>query len=239
MKRYSILHKNALLKYSILFSALLLIIISSSKAQQIYSDDELLSKAKNYYNNDNYIEAQAYFFAYVQRNTHIYQTDSKFKSNIEAALQFATSQASGAGTKATFDLQYTVDAQGNRHIIRNSTNYKPELEDYPAPVSNLILNSGVFNCDDGSMYYVTVIHEEVWCFGRNSDNNWTNVIHGFISGDEILANWASFPTNSKNSGTMTLKIDNRSFFNVTNQTGGFAGKSFQQSKSSKKTPNNG
>jgi len=239
MKHYSFPHIHAMHKYCILFTALLLIFTSASRAQTIYTDDDLLNTGTSYYNNNNYREAQVYLFAYVQRNTNTYQNDSQFKSNIDAALTYAGRHSDQGGARATFMKHFQRDAQG--HIIQPPAEIKPAINASPAPVSNMSLNSGVYDCDDGSLYYVTVINNEVWCFGRSSDNNWTNVIHGFISGDEIAANWASVPTNSKNSGTITLKIDNNSVFHVANQTGGFAGQSWKQSfqKSRKKTGNNG
>jgi hypothetical protein len=223
MKSFSFASMHSGYKYCILLMALI-INFTKTTAQKIYSDDELLTKGTDYYNNNKYLQAEVYLFAYTQRNTNTYQSNNDFKSQIDQALAYCDTHSSLAGATAMFDLQYTIDANGNKH-------YKTTKLDAPKPViinyateSIVQLRTGMYTCDDGGIYYITVINNEMWCYGTTYDNTRGNVIHGYISGDEIRATWADVPCcYSKNFGTVNLRIDDSEDFSIENQTGGFTG----------------
>ena len=86
MKRFSFTSMHLGYKYCIVLIALLLI-FTTTEAQKIYSDDELLSTGTDYYNNNKYLQAEIYLFAYTQRNTNSYQSNSDFKLQIDQALR--------------------------------------------------------------------------------------------------------------------------------------------------------
>ena len=214
-------------KYFVVCIVLLLMGRSYARGQEILSDNELLTRGTNFFNRNIYRQAELYLFAYVQRNPSAYRGDKQFKGQIDDALQYAASHGAGAGAGAQFDKKYPRDAKGN--IIYPPEEIKPVLNALPQPVADMSLNSAVYNCDDGSLYFVTALNNEVWCFGRNNDGRWTTVIHGNISGNEISAKWNSLPDMGKNAGTLTLTIANNSVFYVKDQTGGFTATSWKQS----------
>lgn len=224
MKRFSFTSMHLGYEYCIVLFALLFV-FTTTEAQKIYSDDELLSTGTDYYNNNKYLQAEIYLFAYTQRNTNSYQSNSDFKLQIDQALKYCDAHSSTAGAIAMFDLKTTKDANGHVHtVITKLGGAKPTINTNSLPASNAALNTGKYSCDDGGIYYVTVVNNEVWWFGNSNDKSWADVMHGYISGNEIKATWADVPCCSKmNSGTVTLLINDSESFSIKDQTGDFAG----------------
>jgi hypothetical protein len=214
---------NFSFKYCFLFIVSVFFFATISSGQEIFSDDYLLNAGTTYYNNNNYRDAQLYLFAYIQRNTALYQSDSNFKSQIDAALQYAASHSSLAGTGGTFIyIPPKRDANGN--IISKPLTFKPTLNSNISTSSNSNLNSGKYRCNDGGTYYIRVIKNEIWWYGQSGDSSWSNVMNGLITGDEIQGEWSDVPFGRiKSEGAITLKIISSSSFSIISQTGGFGG----------------
>jgi hypothetical protein len=96
------------------------------------------------------------------------------------------------------------------HLIKN-----PHAENLPTnrQGSPLIAQSerltGIWNCNDGGVYFIRQIGNQVWWYGQSSDGGqtWSNVFQGTITGNKITGNWADVPKGSiRGNGWMTLSI---------------------------------
>jgi hypothetical protein len=71
---------------------------------------------------------------------------------------------------------------------------------------------GEYLADDGGMYHVRQIGNDVWWPGMSPDGGktWTNVFHGQINGSRLTGGWLDVPTenrqNPTNAGKVTLEI---------------------------------
>ncbi len=111
------------------------------------------------------------------------------------------------------DAPYRIaDAQGtlDKHSI-NSVSSHPKS---PVGDSLLIAQSetltGVWNCNDGGVYFIRQIGNQVWWYGQSSDGGatWSNVFQGTITGSRITGSWADVPKGSiRGNGSMTLSIE--------------------------------
>jgi hypothetical protein len=97
----------------------------------------------------------------------------------------------------------------------------------PAPIATPALNlTGVWSGDDGGTYYLRQIGDRLWWYGQSGDGGrtWTNVLHGGIQGNRIVANWADVPHGQVQSGgEMELAIASFDRLTATRKTGGFGG----------------
>jgi hypothetical protein len=86
--------------------------------------------------------------------------------------------------------------------------------------------TGVWNCDDGGMYYIRQFGTIVWWYGEHDPNmpDWSNVMRGTISGSTISADWTDVPKGSiMQYGTLKLQIQSDNQIVAVSKTGGFAG----------------
>lgn len=86
--------------------------------------------------------------------------------------------------------------------------------------------TGVWNCDDGGMYYVRQLGNQVWWYGEKSTESpvWSNVMQGTLTGDTIDASWADVPKGSvMQYGHLVIKVASRTSMTALSKTGGFAG----------------
>lgn len=69
--------------------------------------------------------------------------------------------------------------------------------------------SGAWNCDDGGVYFVRQVGNELWWYAQSSGGGraWSNVFHGVIRGDQIAGRWADVPKGrNREYGEMVLLI---------------------------------
>lgn len=69
--------------------------------------------------------------------------------------------------------------------------------------------TGVWECDDGGIYYIRQLDNKIWWYGENNSNNpyFSNVAAGTISGHTISLEWADVPKGATmNSGTLVLIV---------------------------------
>jgi len=86
--------------------------------------------------------------------------------------------------------------------------------------------TGVWNCDDGGIYYLRQLGTTVWWYGEQSPSNptWSNVMRGSISGSIINAEWSDVPMGSvMSSGNLVLQIVSNNQLAALSKTGGFGG----------------
>ncbi len=96
----------------------------------------------------------------------------------------------------------------------------------PGSTPALIDLTGVWNCDDGGIYYVRQLGATVWWYGELDPNtpNWSNVMKGSISGNMINADWSDVPKGSvMQNGNLVLQIASNNKLVAISKTGGFAG----------------
>jgi hypothetical protein len=86
--------------------------------------------------------------------------------------------------------------------------------------------TGIWNCDDGGMYYIRQFGTTVWWYGEHDPNtpDWSNVMRGTISGSTINADWTDVPKGSiMQYGMLKLQIQSNNKIVAISKTGGFAG----------------
>ncbi len=69
--------------------------------------------------------------------------------------------------------------------------------------------TGVWNCNDGGVYFIRQVGNQMWWYGQSSDGGttWSNVFQGTIRGNKIIGSWADVPKgNIRGYGEMTLRI---------------------------------
>ncbi len=96
----------------------------------------------------------------------------------------------------------------------------------PGSTPALMDLTGVWNCDDGGIYYVRQLGATVWWYGELDPNtpNWSNVMKGSISGNMINADWSDVPKGSvMQNGNLVLQIVSNNNLVAISKTGGFAG----------------
>jgi hypothetical protein len=96
----------------------------------------------------------------------------------------------------------------------------------PGSTPALMDLTGVWNCDDGGIYYVRQLGATVWWYGELDPNtpNWSNVMKGSISGNMINADWSDVPKGSvMQNGNLVLQIVSNNNLVVISKSGGFGG----------------
>jgi hypothetical protein len=86
--------------------------------------------------------------------------------------------------------------------------------------------TGVWNCDDGGMYYIRQFGTTVWWYGEHDPYapDWSNVMRGAISGSTINADWTDVPKGSiMQYGNLKLQIQSNNKIVAISKTGGFGG----------------
>jgi hypothetical protein len=107
------------------------------------------------------------------------------------------------GNAATYALSTSQPTlQQNNHISRKIANPGMII----AQAGNM---TGVWNCDDGGVYFIRQVGNQIWWYGQSSDGGqtWSNVFQGTITGSRIIGSWADVPKGSiRGYGEMTLRI---------------------------------
>lgn len=110
-------------------------------------------------------------------------------------------------------LTSTLTAIGLSSLSQPSHGVIPSTKDLNTDAPLLIAQSerltGVWNCNDGGVYFIRQIGNQVWWYGQSSDGGttWSNVFQGTITGNQITGSWADVPKgNIRGSGWMTLSI---------------------------------
>jgi hypothetical protein len=96
----------------------------------------------------------------------------------------------------------------------------------PGSTPALIDLTGVWQCDDGGIYYVRQLGATVWWYGERDPNtpSWSNVMRGSIGGNMINAEWSDVPKGSiMQNGNLVLQIVSNNELVAVSKTGGFAG----------------
>ena len=128
-------------------------------------------------------------------------TDGSGRSNYLASYKFKKAQAQSEPTPG--------------EVIPGET--------VPGSVPSVLDLTGVWNCDDGGIYYVRQLGAIVWWFGEN-DPNWSNVMRGTIGGSMINADWTDVPKGSvMQYGNLVLQIESNNRLVAVSKTGGFSG----------------
>lgn len=92
--------------------------------------------------------------------------------------------------------------------------------------------TGLWNCDEGGLFYIRQIGDSVWWYGEQSSTNpsWSNVAEGTISGNTIAMKWVDVPKGgTMNSGILVLNIISNTRLTAIQRTGGFGGSGWTRS----------
>lgn len=83
----------------------------------------------------------------------------------------------------------------------------------------------VFVCDDGGVYYVRFIGDQVFWFGEHPAGGFANIFFGRMTGSDITGQWFDIPKGRTTSrGTIGVRLDRGSnILTRTAVTGGFGG----------------
>jgi len=86
--------------------------------------------------------------------------------------------------------------------------------------------TGRWRSNDGGMYFLRQVGNQLWWYGQSGDNGrtWTNVFQGRIEGSQVIGSWADVPHGQiMHNGEMSLQIVAPNFLRAVNRTGGFGG----------------
>ncbi|WP_373524933.1 hypothetical protein [Nostoc sp.] len=118
-------------------------------------------------------------------------------------------------TIATFSAALTVGSITYTHATPQPfkgeilTETSAKLAKPSITVAQASSMTGVWNCNDGGVYFIRQVGNQMWWYGQSSDGgtSWSNVFHGTITGNKILGRWADVPKGDiRGYGAMTLKI---------------------------------
>ena len=86
--------------------------------------------------------------------------------------------------------------------------------------------SGRWQGNDGGIYYLRQLGNEVWWYGEYSatNPNWSNVFKGKLQGNQLVGQWADVPKGSiLQSGEMVIEVTSNNTLRAISKTGGFGG----------------
>lgn len=90
--------------------------------------------------------------------------------------------------------------------------------------------TGVWNCNDGGVYYIRQVGNTVWWMGLSNNgvgSNWSNVFNGSVDGLNVSGRWADVPRGTiMNSGSISVKYaytSTKETLTRLSATGGFGG----------------
>ncbi|HEY9710948.1 MAG TPA: serine/threonine-protein kinase [Oculatellaceae cyanobacterium] len=95
-------------------------------------------------------------------------------------------------------------------LSRTSTSLRPSTSNDSINVEQITQAqnlAGVWQCNDGGLYFIRQVGNQVWWYGESGDGGvgWSNVFHGYITGNKIIGTWADVPKGTaRNYGEMTL-----------------------------------
>ncbi|BDA76349.1 hypothetical protein CAL7716_105150 (plasmid) [Calothrix sp. PCC 7716] len=98
----------------------------------------------------------------------------------------------------------TVSAQSIEQSTSETKQIKPSF--MVAQASGV---TGAWNCNDGGVYFIRQVGNQIWWYGESSDGGkrWSNVFQGTITGNKIIGRWADVPKGGiRGYGEMTLGI---------------------------------
>ncbi|BAZ08257.1 hypothetical protein NIES4071_00620 [Calothrix sp. NIES-4071] len=108
------------------------------------------------------------------------------------------------GNAVTFAKVASTNAP--QHSLYNVSTKVVNPEIIIAQADNM---TGAWNCNDGGVYFIRQVGNQIWWYGQSSDGGqtWSNVFQGTITGSRIIGSWADVPKGSiRGYGEMTLRI---------------------------------
>ncbi|MBF2067510.1 MAG: hypothetical protein IGS39_24300 [Calothrix sp. C42_A2020_038] len=100
-------------------------------------------------------------------------------------------------------------AVGTQPAAQQNTNISTKVANPGMLIAQASSMTGVWNCDDGGVYFIRQVGNQIWWYGQSSDGGqtWSNVFQGTITGSRIVGSWADVPKGSiRGYGEMTLRI---------------------------------
>jgi hypothetical protein len=114
---------------------------------------------------------------------------------------------------------------GVKELTRD-TNATPSVDYIGGGMTGPTNLTGVWNCDDGGIYYIRQLGNKIWWYGETDPNTpeWSNVMYGTVNDRTINGNWADVPKGTVfQNGEITVNIESNNRLSVIQKTGGFEG----------------
>lgn len=127
----------------------------------------------------------------------------------------------------SFTLNQNVRSKETSNVAASVQSISEDSSIAKANHNNL---TGRWKGNDGGIYYIRQIGDEIFWFGESRDQpSWANVYHGSILGKRIIGSWAHVPTsNVRQAGEIELKIESSRRIVAIEKTGGFSGTIWQR-----------
>lgn len=122
---------------------------------------------------------------------------------------FSTKTFKSLMTVATCSLALTVGSNASTLAASKSINVPVEVANSSTLIAQASNMTGAWNCNDGGVYFIRQVGNQIWWYGQSSDGGqtWSNVFQGTITGSRIVGSWADVPKGSiRGYGEMTLRI---------------------------------
>jgi DNA-binding beta-propeller fold protein YncE len=180
--------------------------IAIDKAGNVFVLDSANYRIQKFDNNDNFTKTWGYQGTgdsqflnptgiAVDSSGNVYVANAE-NNRIEVFSK--VNNTSSANNSSSQTVNESATSNLNNVDINDSSNQIPYL-------------NGVWNSDDGGIYYISQIGNDVWWFGKSAGNpiNYSNVFHGTIIDNTIIGTWVDVPMGISNySGTLEIRIEN-------------------------------
>jgi hypothetical protein len=114
-----------------------------------------------------------------------------------------------AACSAILTIASSTYTQASADILERERATDMKLVKPPIITAQASSMTGVWNCNDGGVYFIRQVGNQIWWYGQSSDGGttWSNVFQGTITGSKAIGSWADVPKgNIRGYGEMTLRI---------------------------------
>ena len=113
--------------YFFFFLYYILSIFYTQLSAQVYSDDQLFEKGSSYYNQNDFLNAAVYLFAYIQRTPQLIANNSDFATQVRTAFNYSLQQSSRTSSTPQTQTPQTQTPQTQTRRTKGNVEI-PELK---------------------------------------------------------------------------------------------------------------
>lgn len=95
------------------------------------------------------------------------------------------------------------------HRVLSENNLSPNHQRQTFLISEVFNLTGVWRSNDGGIYYVRQVGNQLWWYGQSADGGvkYSNVFRAIIVGDRATGEWADVPKGTNtNAGVLSIEI---------------------------------